>query len=204
MKRPPAIGLTGGLGAGKSTVASLLRRRGITVLDADAVVREALEPGGAAHARVVRLLGPGIMAAGGRLDRRTIAARIFRDRALRRKLENILHPIVGQFFRREAAARRRGPLVLDVPLLFESGLDRRVDKTVVVWAPWSTRLRRLVRSGRLSAPDARLREKAQMPLAQKRRRANFVINNSGSLNSLSSQVAGLAAKIRSAKIRSGD
>lgn len=181
------IGLTGGLGSGKSTVAAALRARRIPVVDADRVVRWALAPGGAAHARVLRLFGPGVAGPGRRLNRKKIAATIFSRPPLRRRLEAILHPLVAREIRR-AIARRPALLVLDVPLLFESGLHRLADATVVVWAPWTLRRRRVVRSGRMTAADARRREAAQMPLAEKKSRADFWIDNSGTRKDLSQEI----------------
>lgn len=181
------IGLTGGLGSGKSTVAAALRARRIPVVDADRIVRRALAPGGAAHARVVRLFGPGGGGPGRPLDRKKIAAVIFSDPPLRRRLEGILHPLVAREIRR-AIARRPKLLVLDVPLLFESGLHRLADATAVVWAPWPLRYRRVVRSGRLTASDARRREAVQMPLAEKKRRADYVIDNRGTPQDLAQEI----------------
>lgn len=188
MKRPSmkktvrVIGLTGAVGSGKSTVAGVWRRRGCRVLDADAVVRAALAPGGEAHRAVARRAGSGALLPDGRLDKKFLAERAFREPGFRRWLEGRLHPLVRRALRREA--RRGGPLVFDVPLLFEAGLDRRVDVIVVVASPRARRIARLVRSGRMSAADARRRDAAQMPLREKIRRADYVIDNRGSLEDL--------------------
>ena len=177
-KRIRVVGLTGGVGSGKSTAAAAFRARRIPVVDADQIVRRALGPRGAARSRVARLFGPGVVRGSG-LDRKKIAAAVFSNPSLRRRLEGILHPLVAREIRR-AIARRPALLVLDVPLLFESGLDRLADATLVIGAPWALRRRRLVRGGRMTASDARRRDAAQMPLAAKKRRADFVIDNRGS------------------------
>ncbi len=185
LSRPPlVVGLTGGIGSGKSTVLSLLRERGIAAADADVIVHGALRPGRAGHRRVLALFGPAVRRADGSLDRAAMARVVFRNPDIRKKLEAILHPIVVREFRRRIAAHRRGLLVLDVPLLFETGLDRLVDRTVVVWAPERTCLSRLASSGRLTRAQARRRMAAQMPLAEKRRRAHFLLDNSRTLSVL--------------------
>ncbi len=172
------IGLTGGVGSGKSTVLHLLKARGIATADADEIVRRALEPGGDGFGPVRRLFGPSIQTPDGRLDKGAIARRVFRDPALRRRLERILHPIVRKTFVDRIARHRRGLLVLDVPLLFETGMDRLVDRTVVVWAPRSARLARLAERG-MPPAEARRRMAAQMPLREKARLADDVLDNGG-------------------------
>lgn len=174
---PLVVGLTGGIGAGKSTVATLLRERGVPVLDADAIVHQALGIGGKGYAPTLKLFGPSVRREDGQLDRAALASRVFHSPARRKKLEKILHPIVEQEFKRRIATHRRGILVLEVPLLFETGMDRLVDRTVLVWAPKKVCLARLVASGRLTRTQALQRMAAQMPLSDKRRRAHFLLDN---------------------------
>jgi dephospho-CoA kinase len=170
------IGLTGSVGMGKSTAAAMLRAMGVSVFDADAAVHRALSVGGEAVARVEAAF-PGV-AAGGGIDRRALGARVFGDRAALRRLEEILHPIVGRderhFVARARAAGRRH-IVLDVPLLFETGGDRRCDLVLVVWAPpFLQRARVLARPGMNAARLAFLRAQ-QTSDREKRRRADILI-----------------------------
>ena len=180
MNVPLVVGLTGGIGAGKSTVSAMLKERGIPVSDADEIVHRALDVGGQGYSRVSKLFGPSVRQVDGQLDRAAIAQRVFVNPRLRKKLEAILHPLVEREFKRRIAAHRQGLLVLEVPLLFETGLDRLVDRTVLVWAPKKVCLDRLASSGRLTRSQALRRMAAQMPLSEKRRRAHFLLDNSGS------------------------
>lgn len=177
---PLVVGLTGGIGAGKSTVSAMLKEQGIPVSDADEIVHRALEVGGKGYSRVKKLFGPSVQHEDGRLNRAAMAQRVFINPRLRKKLEAILHPIVEREFKRRIAAHRQGLLVLEVPLLFETGLDRLADRTVLVWAPKKVCLDRLASSGRLTRTQALRRMAAQMPLSEKRRRAHLLLDNSGS------------------------
>lgn len=194
-KGPPLfVGLTGGLGAGKSTVLDLLRARGAAVMSADAVVRDALENNPAVRRRVARRWGREVLDASGRIDRARLADFVFRDAPARAALEKILHPVVRRAFLARRRAHRRGWLVFEVPLLFESGFEKLVDRTLVVWAPPQTVLTRLARSRRLSAADARRRLRVQMPPGEKRRRADWVLINDGTRARLRSAVDRLIAR----------
>ena len=156
----------------------MLKKKGVTVVDADVLVHGALVEVGKGYAPVLKLFGPSIRRDDGQLDRAVMARHVFDNPLLRKKLEAILHPLVEQEFKRRIAAHRRGILVLEVPLLFESGMDRIVDRTVLVWAPKNKCLSRLVSSGRLTRSQALWRMAAQMPPIEKRRRAHFLLKNS--------------------------
>ncbi|MEI6986515.1 MAG: dephospho-CoA kinase [Rhodospirillaceae bacterium] len=181
------LGLTGSIGMGKSTTARMLRRRGLLVHDADRTVHRLLGPGGAAVAAVAGALGADLLrdfncnrgnCDRGSIDRGRLGAKVFADPAALRLLETILHPLVREAERQflaSAARRRARVVVLDVPLLFETGGDARVDATLVVTAPYFIqRARVLARPG--MTPD-RLAYilKHQMPDRIKRRRADFVV-----------------------------
>ena len=172
------LGLTGSIAMGKSTAARLLRRLGVPVYDADRAVHEALGHGGTAVAAVERAF-PGT-ARDGRIDRVALGIRVFGDPAALRRLEAILHPLVRRSTERflaTAARRRARAVVLDVPLLFETGGERQVDATVVVWAPaFLQRLRVLARPGMTEAKLAAIRAR-QMPDRDKRRCADFVVSS---------------------------
>lgn len=169
------IGLTGGIGMGKSTVAGIFRRRHVPVFDADATVRALQAPGGAAIP-ILAASFPGVVRAGV-LDRAALRARILADPAQRRRLEAIMHRMVRaaetKFL---AAARRRGAraVLLDIPLLFETGGEARVDLALTVSAPRPVQIARVLRRGLPRAEIERIIA-LQMPDAEKRRRADAVI-----------------------------
>jgi dephospho-CoA kinase len=169
------IGLTGGIGMGKSTVASMFRRRGVPVFDADAVVRRLQAPGGAALPAIAAAF-PGVVR-GDVLDRAALRAVVLADGAARRRLEAIMHGMVrrseGRFLA-QARRRRVRAVVLDIPLLFETGGERRVDVAVTVSAPRSVQVARVRRRGLAEVEIARIIG-LQMPDAEKRRRAEVVI-----------------------------
>jgi dephospho-CoA kinase len=170
------LGLTGSIGMGKSTAAAMFRRLGVPVHDADASVHRLLGPGGAA-VKPVEAAFPGTAGPGG-IDRGELGRRVFGDGVALRRLEAILHPMVRadeQRFLRRVAARRERLVVLDIPLLFESGGERRCDAVVVVSAPpFLQRARVLGRPGMSAERLAAILAK-QMPDAEKRRRADFVV-----------------------------
>lgn len=170
------VGLTGSIAMGKSATAAMFRRLGVPVFDSDAEVHRLLGPGGGAVGAVAAAF-PGV-AKSGAIDRQALGAKVFGDPAARRRLEAILHPMVrqgqGRFL--GAAARRREPMVvLDIPLLFETGAAERLDAVAVVSAPgFIQRQRVLARPGMSEAKLAGILA-AQMPDQEKRRRADFVI-----------------------------
>jgi dephospho-CoA kinase len=176
------LGLTGSIGMGKSTAAAMLRRLGVPVHDADATVHRLLGPGGGAVAPVARAFPGGVIedARTGRtrIDRAALGRMVFADSAALHRLEAILHPLVRadeRRFRRRMQARHVPLIVLDIPLLFESGGDRRCDATVVVTAPARIqRARVMARQGMTEERFAAILAK-QMPDAEKRRRADFVV-----------------------------
>jgi dephospho-CoA kinase len=184
------IGLTGGIGSGKSTVSVMLKELGAFIVDADEGARVVVEPGRPALAEVVETFGPEILDAGGGLDREKLADRVFGDAAALERLNAITHPRVREWMAEritEAQAADATLVVLDIPLLFESGLEGGLEEVVVVWAPEELQLQRAVARG-VREDDARARIKAQMPLDQKRDRATRVIDNSGGLDDTRRQV----------------
>ena len=177
------IGLTGGIATGKSTATAFLREAGIPVIDADEVARAVVEPGQPALAELAAAFGPSILLPGGSLDRKRLGDLVFGDAAARQRLNAITHPYIHQAIgvQTEAlAATGTQFIVLDVPLLFESGMDRDVDRVWVVAASAAQQLARLMERDALSEAEARRRIESQMPLADKIRRADAVIDNSGS------------------------
>jgi len=179
------VGLTGGIAAGKSTVAGFLRELGAVVIDADAVAHEVTAPGGAAHRAVVERFGPDVVAGDGRLDRTRLGALVFADPDARRALEAIVHPHVrAEAARRFDAAAREGARVgvLDAALLVETGYWRELDRLVVVRCSIETQVRRLAERSGLDAAAARARIAAQAPLAAKLAVADWVVDTDVALD----------------------
>ncbi len=182
------IGLTGGIGSGKSTVSALLAARGAVVIDADRIAREVVEPGTPGLAAVVEVFGDGVLAADGSLDRPALATVVFSDPAARARLDAIVHPLVrDRAVELAADAPADAVLVNDVPLLVETGQAASYDLVLVVEAELDTRLARLVERG-LPEADARARIAAQATDDQRRAVADVVLDNTGSREQLAGQV----------------
>src|ERR671936_479743 len=175
------LGLTGGIGSGKSLVATSFQQPGADVIDADQLAREVVEPGEPALAEIVTAFGPDILLPEGRLNRTKLGSIIFADPTARARLNAITHPRIRDRMRQATAARqsRPGVLVLDIPLLYENGRTDIVEKVIVVWVDPRTQFERLTRRNGLSATQARQRIEAQLSLDAKRDRADHVIDNSG-------------------------
>jgi dephospho-CoA kinase len=182
------IGLTGGIGSGKSTVSALLAARGAVIVDADRIAREVVEPGTPGLARIVEAFGEGVLAPDGSLDRAALAAVVFAEPEARRQLDGIVHPLVRA---RAAELARAAPpdavVVNDVPLLVETGQASSYDLVLVVQADPATRVSRLVQRG-LTAEDARARMEAQASDEERRAIADVVLDNSGTPEDLAEQV----------------
>jgi dephospho-CoA kinase len=176
------LGLTGGIGSGKSLVAQMFADLGAEVLDADQLARDVVEPGQPALAEITSVFGPDILQPDGRLNRGKLGRIIFADPAARARLDAITHPRIRNRMEAEVAARREGPgvLILDVPLLYENDRTSGVEKVIVVWVDLETQQRRLSQRDGLGREEIQQRIAAQMPLAAKRARADHVIDNSGS------------------------
>jgi dephospho-CoA kinase len=176
------VGLTGGLATGKSTVSDMLRALGCVVLDADVLAREVVEPGQPALATIAREFGPEVLRSDGTLDRKRLGAIVFADPERRRRLEAITHPAIRERFRARLAELEAqdfdGIVVWDAPVMIESGGSRHVDRLVVVVTDEATqRARALARDG--DRADVERKIASQMPLADKARLADYVIDNSG-------------------------
>jgi dephospho-CoA kinase len=184
------IGLTGGIGSGKSEVSRLLAAHGAVVIDADRLAREVVEPGTPGLAEVVEAFGPGVLAADGTLDRRELGQRVFGDDDARRRLEAIIHPRVrARAAELEAAAGADAVVVHDIPLLVETGQAGSFDGVVVVDVPVETQVRRLVERRGMTETEARSRIAAQAPREQRAGAADWIVDNTGSLADLEAAVA---------------
>lgn len=184
------VGLTGGIGSGKSTVARMLEERGAVVFDADGLAREAVAPGTPGHDAVVERFGANVLAPGGELDREALASVVFADPAARRDLEAIVHPEVRRLLAEgcEAYTDTDRIVVFSAPLLVETGMHTAFEALVVVSAPVSTQLERLLRDRGMSEEQVRARIAAQAPLEDKLAVADLVVDNDGTLGDLRERV----------------
>jgi len=192
------VGLTGGIGSGKSTVARMLEQRGAVVVDADDLARLAVTPGTPTLGKIRDEFGPGVVTGRGQLDRKAMAARIFGDPAARRALEAIVHPEVARRFA-EALEPHRGTdrvVVYAVPLLAERRLEGMFDVVVTVSAPEPVRVARMVSDRGMDEGDVRRRLAAQATDEDRERVAHLVISNDGSHQDLELRVDGLWAALR--------
>ncbi|MGX5654644.1 dephospho-CoA kinase [Geodermatophilus nigrescens] len=188
------IGLTGGIGSGKSTVAALLAARGAVVVDADRIAREVVEPGTPGLAAVVGAFGPGVLTADGALDRAALASIVFADPEARARLDGIVHPLVRARAQEVVAGAAEDAVVVqDVPLLVETGQAGQYDLVLVVEADLETRVARLLLRG-LTEEDARARIASQATDEQRRAVADVVLDNSGAPDALAAQVERLWAE----------
>jgi dephospho-CoA kinase len=191
------VGLTGGIGAGKSEVSRRLAAHGAVVIDADAIAREVVEPGTPGLAEVVAAFGPEVLLPDGTLDRPRLGDIVFADPDLRTRLNSIVHPLVGARMRELEESAGAGSIVVhDVPLIAENNLAGGYDLVVVVDVPPRLQLDRLVRHRGLTREQARARMAAQASRDQRLGIAGIVVDNSGSLAELDRQVGELWAELR--------
>jgi dephospho-CoA kinase len=197
------VGLTGGIATGKTTVVGMLRELGCRVLEADKIAHQMIEPGGAAYEEVVREFGRGILTVEGLVDRQKLGALVFAEPKRLARLNAIVHPpVLAEQMRQLAAIERADPhaiAVVEAALLIEAGFDKKLEYLVVTWCTPEQQLARLTEPGRgrgLSAEQARQRITAQMPIEEKRQRADAVIDCSGSLEHTRAQVIALFAKLK--------
>jgi dephospho-CoA kinase len=193
------VGLTGGAGSGKSTVADMLRELGAVVVDADEATHAVYEPGTPGFDAVVREFGEEFVT-DGRIDRKRLGDLVFHDDDARRRLNAVVHPLVREWMaQRTAEAAERGAevVVQDVPLLFENSLEKLFPATVLVYAPENVQVERLVKGRGITRERALAMIGAQMPIENKRGLAQYVINNSGSIDDTRSQVAAVWKQLTS-------
>jgi dephospho-CoA kinase len=194
------VGLTGGIATGKSTVASIFRRFGATVIDADQLAREVVRPGKPAWREIVKSFGKRVLLPDRTIDRPALGSIVFHNRRKLRRLEQIIHPRVAREQQRRARdIARRTPdalIIYEVPLLFEAGVNTRVDKIIVVTADRGTQVARLKRRNGLTRREAIQRITSQLPLAEKARRADIVLDGTKSKSSLSREIRRVVHDLR--------
>ncbi|MEE4264357.1 MAG: dephospho-CoA kinase [Desulfobacteraceae bacterium] len=176
------VGLTGSIATGKSSVASVFREAGAKVIDADRLARAAVKKGTPAWQTVVDTFGPGILLPNGEIDRPQLGAVIFNDPIQRDRLNAIVHPYViaetAKMLKQIEIQDPQAVVVLDVPLLFEAGMDEGLDEIIVVYVPESVQRQRLMARDRLTLKEAMARIRTQIPIEEKKNRATIVIDNS--------------------------
>jgi dephospho-CoA kinase len=200
------VGLTGGLGAGKSTVARLLADRGAVVIDADELARRALEPGTRAYQQVCDLFGDEVVTPSGELDRAAIATSVFADEAKRRALESVVHPEVFRMLADTLEGHRATDdvVVFDAALLVETGFHVACDVVVVVTATQEAQVARMARDRGMDPDEARARIAAQIDPAKREAVADVVIRNDGTVGDLERRVEALWRDLRGRASSTGD
>lgn len=186
------IGLTGGIASGKSTVSAMLTELGAALVDADRIAREVVEPGTAELSEIARAFGEDVLHEDGTLNRKRLGAIVFADAAQRKRLEQIVHPAIRRIMRQRMAELEKADpkrlVVVDVPLLFESGLQGMFERVMLVYVPPDVQLKRLMARDDLTREQALDRIGAQMPMERKRELADIIIDNSGSKDETREQV----------------
>ena len=193
------VGLTGGIASGKSTVAKMLERLGAAIVDADVLSREVVEPGQAAWVDIVAAFGNGVLQSDQTLDRQKLRTIIFNNPAARKQLEAIIHPRVRALAEqriRERSEAGYAVVIYVVPLLFEGNLQDGLRPVILVACDVNVQRQRLVERDQLDRTAAQKHIEAQMSLEEKRRLADYVIENNGSLDDLERQVGEVLAKIQ--------
>jgi dephospho-CoA kinase len=184
------VALTGGIATGKSHVLAALAARGVPTIDADLLAHEVVAPGTPAAAAIGRRFGPDVIGPGGEIDRRKLGAIVFNDPGARRDLEAIVHPAVYAAIERwfQLLPPETTAAVADIPLLFETGHDRDFDVVVVAACEPEEQMRRVMARDGLTESEARSRVEAQLPIAEKVARADYVVTTTGTLAETSAKV----------------
>ncbi|WP_343799811.1 dephospho-CoA kinase [Bacillus carboniphilus] len=185
------IGITGGISSGKSTVSQMLRDWGFTVIDADVQAKKVVEPNEQAYNEIIQEFGKEILLPNGHINRAKLGEIIFNDQAKREKLNSIVHPAVRKNMLRlkeEAFANGEKTVFMDIPLLYESKLTHFVEKVMVVYVEPEVQLRRLMERNHFTEEEARSRIRSQLPLDDKKKWADAVIDNNGSVDETKAQL----------------
>jgi dephospho-CoA kinase len=180
MKNKLIVGLTGGFGVGKSSVAQRFKNMGAEVIDADEIAHGAMKKGSPVFDPIIELFEEALHPGGKKMDREALAEIVFNDPERRKELEKIIHPYVYEKIKEQIEVSQRRVVLVEVPLLFEAGFEKLCDKVLVVTCNSTVKLKRLKRK-RFPAEEVRARERAQMPEALKAQKADFVIDNSKSI-----------------------
>ncbi len=194
------VGLTGGIASGKSTVTAMLQRYGAYIVDADQIAREVVEPGAEGARRVREEFGDQVFFPDGRLNRAALGEIVFRDETARKRLNRILHPLIRKEMIRRSdyfeSQNVHAIVIWDVPLLIEQKLTNYVEKVIVVYVPENVQLERLMKRNQLSEEEARRRIDAQLSIEEKKKWADYLIDNSGSIENTERQVGQLWSDLK--------
>lgn len=182
------LGLTGSFGSGKTTVADFFKRLGASVIDTDKLAHVVIRPGEPAYKKIIKVFGNGILKKNKAIDRSSLAKIVFKHKKLLLKLNRIIHPEVIRLIRGRVEASKKRVIILDAPLLIEAGLTKQVDKLIVVKTIKQEQVKRVKKRDSLNRDEILKRINAQMPLSDKVRRADFVIDNSGTIKNTEREV----------------
>lgn len=199
MQDPKFVGLTGGIASGKSTVSNFFRALGAQIIDADILAREVVEPEKPSWQEIVDFFGKNILLPNGHIDRKKLGAMVFQDPVKREALNRIVHPrVLEEENRLYRDLRSRYPdavIIIDAALLIEAGYSKRLSKLIVVYVDAQTQLQRLMARDGISAEEAWSRIHSQMPLIEKVKYADYVVDNRGSLEETRRQVEEIYQKL---------
>jgi len=194
-KKRIIIGITGSFGSGKSTVARLFRAGGFKIIDADKIVHRLLKADTGIYKKIIKAFGHSIISKDKDIDRAKLGEVAFKEKRLVKRLNRIIHPAAISIIKKQLSSAVRNPVVLDAPLLIETGLHRLVNILVVVRINRKEQIKRLIKKTSLSSSDILIRIKYQIPLRDKLRLADFIIDNSGSLAETKKQVELIRRKL---------
>ncbi|MBP0724032.1 dephospho-CoA kinase [Bacillus sp. RG28] len=192
------LGLTGSIASGKSTVSKMISEIGIPIVDADVIAKQVVEVGQVAYQNIIDTFGTEILLENGEINRPALGAIIFHDPGRREELNKIVHPEVRKVMLQQSKAlldEGHRIVILDIPLLFESKLTSLVEKTIVVYVDEENQIKRLMERNKLSEEEAMARIKSQIPVSEKVKLADYVIDNNGTIEHTNKQVITLMTKI---------
>ena len=191
----PILGITGSFGSGKSTVAKMFALHGARLIDADKIAHNVIKPGNIAYKKIIVGFGKGILDKNSRIDRKMLARIVFNDKKLLQKLNKIVHPQIIGIIKKQIKNAGAKAIILDAPLLIEAGLKGLVDKIIVVKISKEKQIRRLIKNTSLGRVDILKRIRSQVPLHVKSRFADFIIDNSGTIEETKRQVNEICKKL---------
>jgi len=194
-KKRVILGVTGTFGSGKSTVANMFKSFGAELIDADKIAHRVIRPGSEIYKKIINAFSRSILKKNKTIDRKKIAKVVFKDKKLLQKLNRIIHPEVIKIIENQICASTKDIVVLDAPLLIEAGLKRLVDKLIVVSIHKKKQIERALKKASLSEADILKRIKAQIPLKDKIRLADFVIDNSSTIGKTRKQVVSIRRSV---------